>query len=159
MIFSETKTFIVDCSCDRFKPYRFIWLNRLGGMDTYTFRLADTKTVSIERKEFSRYLSAYSTAMQKWGYEIGDRGRTVYDVRSLDTYTVVSTWQTEAEHKWLEELFTSPEVYLIDDQETRIPIVITSNSIAINDKNRISGKLLSHTIEFVMANDKIIQRG
>ena len=156
---SETRTFIPHCECDRFRPYRFIWLNRLGGMDTYTFRLASTQTVTVERKEWTRYLSAWNRLTEQFGYSIGDRGRTVYSVKSIDTYTVVSTWQTEATHRWLEELFTSPEVYVIDNNEVRTPIIITTNSVSIKTKTGISGKLLSHTIEFVMANEKIIQRG
>jgi hypothetical protein len=162
MIYSETFTFKPQCGCIRYDQYRFAWLNRLGGIDTYTFRLKAKTNVNIERKEYSRYLSRWNEAIQNYGYDIGDRGKQVFDVQSFDIISVVSTWQTEEEHKWIEELFTSPAVYLIDyafSNSTYIPIVITSNSVEIRDKKGSGNRLLSHNIEFIYAYKKVIQRG
>jgi hypothetical protein len=158
-VYTEVFEFNISCGCDRFTPYRFAWLNRLGGVDTYSFRLQSRKSVSITRTEYNRFLSRY--AFGDWGYDPsrGDRGRNVYNVKSVDSFSVVSTWQSENEHSWLEELFTSPEVYIVDENGGYSPIIITSNSVSIRDKKGITEKLLSHTIEFQYAFDKIIQRG
>lgn len=160
---SEVRTFFVNCGCETYTPYRFAWLNRLGGFDTYTFRLKSTRTVNITRKEYDRYLSRLNSENNTWGYEIGDRGRSVYDVKSFDAFTVVSTWQTAEEHSWLEEIFTSPAVYLVrgysGGEMVYDPIIITKNSVEIRDKKGFGNRLLSHTIDFVKAYAKVSQRG
>lgn len=161
-IYSEKLTFKIDCSCEIFRPVRFTWLNRLGGFDSFTFRLKSTRTVDIQRKEFKKYLS-YLTPDLSWNYQIGDRGRTVYDIQSIDIHTVVSTFHDEETHRWLEELFTSPEVYRVTPDAfgnpQYDPIIITKNSVVIDTKRKPGNKLLSHDIEYVMAYKKVIQRG
>jgi hypothetical protein len=47
----------------------------------------------------------------------------------------------------------------VDENGGYSPIIITSNSVNIGNKKGIKQKLLSHTIEFQYAFDKIIQRG
>ena len=73
--------FEVACDCERYTPFRFAWVNRLGGVDSYTFRLKSKRTVDITRKEYTRYLSRYIEATDRYGYSVGDRGRQLYDVR------------------------------------------------------------------------------
>lgn len=160
--YSEVFRFNVNCDCERYTPYRFAWLNRLGGFDTYTFRLKSTRTITSDRQEFTKYLS-YLNTDDAFGYKLGDRGRKVFDNQVVEVFTVVSVWQSEAEHQWLEELFTSPSVYLIKTDTlgeiTYDPIVITKNSVEIKDKKGYGNRLLSHTIDFVKAYKKIVQRG
>lgn len=154
--------YVVSCDCERYTPFRFAWLNRLGGMDSYTFRLKSTHTVSSDKKEFTRYLSRYNVATDRYDYILGNRGRKVYDVQAFDIYTVVSTWQDETTHAWLAELFTSPEAYLIttdgDGAITYDPIIVTSKSVEVRDKKGYGNRLLSHTIEFQRAYPTVIQR-
>lgn len=159
--YSEIFRFNVKCDCERWTPYRFVWLNRLGGFDAYTFRLKSTETITSERKEYTKFLS-YLQPDNTFGYNKGDRGRTVYNTDSIVTYNVISTWHSEETHKWLEELFTSPEVYLINTKNSGItydPIVITKNSVEIKNKNGFGNRLLSHDIQFVKSYKKVIQRG
>lgn len=160
--YSEIFTFKLNCNCERWTPYRFSWLNRLGGLDSYTFRLNSTESISVERQEFEKYLS-YLKSDNSFGYSIGDRGKQNYDIKVITKYSVVSEWQNEETHKWLEELFTSPQVYLIstslDGDITWDPIIITSNSVEIRDKKGYGNRLLSHNIEFIKSYKKVIQRG
>lgn len=162
MIYSESFKFNIQCGCTRYTPFRFAWLNPLGGIDTYTFRLASTHVINSQKKEYQRYLSRWNESSQVYGYDIGDRGASVYDVQAFDVFTVVSTYQTEAEHQWLAELFSSQAVYLINysfGASTYTPVIITSNSVTVRDKRGIGNRLLSHTIEFILANKKVVQRG
>lgn len=162
MNYSEIRHFDVSCACERWTPYRFAWLNRLGGIDTYTFNLVSTETIGIERTSFTKYLSRWNAMNQTYSSDPQNRGTKVFDVQAIETFTVVSTWQTEEEHRWLAELFTSPAVYVIEQEPTAYsyrPIVITSNSVQIRNKRGIGPRLLSHTIEFIQANKIIIQRG
>lgn len=154
---SELKTFQINCACDRYTPYTIVWLNKRGGFDTYTFRLKSTRTITSEKKEWSRYLSSLQPN-ESFTYQIGDRGRKVYSSRAFESVVVVSTWQTELEHNWISELFESLEVYYLMGG-LYIPIIVTNKSVDVRDKSGFSNRLLGYTLEFVYANERVNQRG
>ena len=154
---SEQKTFTLNCGCDRYTPYTIVWLNKKGGFDAYTFRLKSTRTITNEKKEWSRYLSTLQPG-DVFSYKIGDRGRKVYASRSFETVTCVSTWQTAAENNWVAELFESVEVYYYTDGNY-IPVISNPKSVEIRDKSGFSNRMLSHTIDFTYANERVNQRG
>lgn len=160
---SETFRFDVSCPCDRYTPFRFFWLNRRGGYDGYTFRLRSTRTVRIGTKDYDRYLSRASADGTRYGYAGPDRGRTVYSVEAFDVRTVVSTWETEGVHSWLEEMFTSPDVYWAQRSSSQKstyywkPVVLTNTEVEVRNKEGFGNRLLSHVVEFVEALPKVIQ--
>jgi len=155
---SKIKYYNVLCDCNRFTPYRIVWLNKRGGYDSYTFRLKSTRTITTESKEWSRYLSSLQPD-DSFSYQVGDRGRSVYSSRAFEGVTVVSEWMSAEDHNWVAELFESPDVYYMQFGPVYIPIVITKKSVEIRDKKGWSNRLLSHTIEFVYANERVNQRG
>lgn len=95
-----------------YQRFRFRWLNSTGAFDSYTFEGRNSATKNVRNStEYSKLLG-YESSVGGYGYLNGDRGRkTIY--QSVETqYTVFSQFVTEAESYWLNELFTSPEVYL-----------------------------------------------
>ena len=95
-----------------YQRFRFRWLNSLGAFDSYTFEGRNLATKNVRNStEYSKLLGSESP-VGGYTYENGGRGRkTIY--QSVETqYTVFSQFITEAESYWLNELFTSPEVYL-----------------------------------------------
>jgi hypothetical protein len=155
---SESFKFNVSCDCEKFTPYRFVWRNRRGGFDTYTFRLRDKKVVNIQKKGYQQFLNSLQND-SRWTYKFGDRGKTEYWSSAYEEVNVFSTYLTEFEGRWLEEIYTSVEVYLLtyENGEYRYnPIVITSNSVEIRDKKGYSNRLISHNITFIYSYNKII---
>lgn len=146
---SEIKEITMDNRIYEFTPHRLWWLNRLGGFDSYDYSMKDIRKVDSSRTEFTKLLGAYTGG--DYTYNIGDRGRTVVRVDSQETNTYNSNWMTERESIWMEELFTSPEVYisdintyvcfnqvnlvvnLFDEIEIEIPIQSTNTPPAIGD--------------------------
>jgi hypothetical protein len=108
-VVTETKTFNIDRCKTIYEPYRFIWLNRLGGFDQFTFDLTSTRKAAITRKEYSRVLG--TTRSTGWAYDVGDRGRTNTYVDAKDKYTVNSDWMDEANVNWIEQLYESLTVF------------------------------------------------
>lgn len=113
---SELKSFTMDKRVTAFTQHRIWWLNRLGGFDSYDYSQKDYRKVNTTRTEFTRLLGEYRTGSpsNKWTYDIGDRGRTVISVDAQETDRYNSNWMTQNESLWMEELFTSPEVYMSD---------------------------------------------
>lgn len=155
---TETFVYDVSCDCERYRPMRLAWLNPLGGFDSYTFRLKTTRSINTTRREYQSFLSKIR-ADGTFGNSSTDRGRTVYGSTVLESFTAVSEWQSASEHAWLCELFRSPSVYLMREGQPTVPVVVTTNSVEVRDKKGWGNRLLSHTIEFVAANEIVVQRG
>jgi hypothetical protein len=159
---SEVRKFILDKECFRYTQKRFKWKNRMGGWDFFTFNLRSNKSVSIDRSTYRKALNHYKPAVgvvsPSYGYNVGDRGNNVYNVKATDSELVFSNWLSNDEAAWLEELFTSPEVYIFDDAGiTPLPIILTDTSLTIGEKENIG--LISYSINYTKAYNKNIQRG
>jgi len=154
---SEQITYLIDTECYRFTQKRLMWLNRLGGWDFFTFNLRSDKTIDINRNEYKRNLRSYDSSTDLYNYSMGDRGRTTYIVEASETETCFSNWIRDDEMSWMEELYTSPEVYLIEDTTNMLPINITDDSVTLGKAENYG--LVSYTITFKHSNDRVIQRG
>ena len=102
---SEQLRFDVDRTCNRYKRFRLWWLNKLGGFDSFTFTLNHKRSVNINRSTMSRPLPS--------SYTVGDRGDSVVTLNASETYTITSGYMSEEESLWIEDLWTSPEVYML----------------------------------------------
>lgn len=103
---------VVMNSKKHYQKFRFRWLNSLGAFDSYTFEGRNSATKNVRNSTEYSSLFGNENALGGYAYAYGDRGRkTIY--QSVETqYTVFSQFITEAESYWLNELFTSSEVYL-----------------------------------------------
>lgn len=147
---SDKQTFINDDECTKYEPIRFQFLNRLGSFDYFTSLLVSRKTVNITRNTYQKTLA--------YNYTQGDRGKTVISVDAQETYLATSSWVNNETSAWLEELWTSPEVYILDNVTGAItPIVIDTNSIEI--KKTVNDKMISYDFAYSKAVPLNIQRG
>lgn len=143
----------------RHRPMRLRWLNRLGGVDSYTFRLASQETLEVERSLWSRHLSRYSSqGSGSYGYVAGrDRGGSVLSTRSTASFQCVSSWHSQAVEDWLTDLFVSTDVRLLVDGEW-LPVVVTDGSTQVRTKRGVGNRLLSKTITVRVAVARTSQR-
>jgi hypothetical protein len=102
---SEFRKFKIDTTCSNYENQRIVFLNRLGGWDYFNFTLDSKKSITISRTEYEKILD--------WNYTIGDRGKTILAQKAETKMSINSNWITEKDSIWLEELLTSPEVYLM----------------------------------------------
>jgi hypothetical protein len=158
-ILSEVITYKIDYECSRYTPRRFKFLNKKGGWDFFTFTLRSDKQVNIERANYRSSQSSFNSTNNRYDYTMGDRGNTTFNVRASDTESVNSNWLSNDEASWLEELFTSPVVFLLENTPTdvnEVPINITDTSLLIGKKENRG--LINYTITYDYSYDKIIQR-
>jgi hypothetical protein len=102
---SEFRKYKIDNTCSNYEKQRLVFLNRLGGYDYFNFTLDSKRTLAITRTEYEKMLN--------WNYNVGDRGKTLLAQKAEVKMTMNSNWITETESLWLEELLTSPEVFLL----------------------------------------------
>jgi hypothetical protein len=129
-------------------PIHVLFLNANGMWDTYTFGGKTSKTLDITRPSYRQEMS-----LNKQFYNIGayQRGTKIYE-QELDRKWECETWyMTENDVTIMEEMFMSPEVYIIDGTvikdlqcesclgEVRlyqylIPVVIKDNTFKVWNK-------------------------
>ena len=115
-ILSKKKQFKIDNRCTKYKQYRLWFKNWLGGFDSFNFNLKSQRVVNISRTTYDKLLPT--------DYSIGDRGTTVLNTNAQSTYTFVSNYMTENEALWMEQLFTSKEIYAIDNTPIKMNVEI-----------------------------------
>lgn len=94
-----------------YQKFRFAWLNTLGGFDRFSFegRNSQTKEV-INTTEFKTLYGDGSST--NYSYVRDEFSREIIYQNSQNNYVVNSQFITEQEAYWLNELYTSPVVYL-----------------------------------------------
>lgn len=162
-VLSETIKYKIVDECTPYEKTRVAFLNRLGGFEYFTFTRDNKKTVNIKRNEYSKVLP--------WDWQYGkpekrsDRGSTIFAIEADESFTLNSNWITEAEAQWLEEMMTSPEIYILEfingyvyndiRGAVRTPIVITNTSYEV--KTALRDRLFNITINYKLANPINIQ--
>ena len=103
--------------CQRFNSQPVHFVNKYGGIDSYTFTLKNRKRANVQRDTF--------------GYNTDVYGTLTYDkvwAGSFDyVYALNSDWLTDAESEWLIELVRSGQVWLEIDGNL-VEAVVNANS-------------------------------
>lgn len=137
---------------DKYTRYRLHFLNKLGGYDSFTFSMPHTKKIDIERKTFKKN---FGTSSSYYGYNSYDRGLIDFSTKIKDKLTLMSNWIHETEAVWLEELFTSPDVY-IETNDKLYGVNITSSNY--ETKYALKDKLVNITIDVEYSYNRYRQR-
>lgn len=88
--------------CERFNSQPVHFINKYGGIDSYTFTLKNRKRANVSRQTFGYNSDVYSTL----NYD------KVYSGEFDYVYALNSDWLTDAESEWLIEMIRSSQVWL-----------------------------------------------
>lgn len=147
-IITETIWFNIDCDCTWETPYRLCFLNKLGGYDFFNFNWNSKKTSTYEK-------SYYKSKNWDWTnanlitYNSNNRGKVQYSTIGTDKLQLTSGWITEDESTWLEELVSSPDVYIVNNttgQLTAVTVTDTSYDYKTLEYDQLFN--LTLTLEF-----------
>ncbi len=125
-------------------PQRIIWLNRLGGYDWFTFAGRKKEDIKVKKLTFKKNLGV--------GFALQDAGRTTLSVVPTKVEESWSEFLDSPYLSWLEELYTSPNVFIEIDGNF-IPIQVLTNSATVQD----SGRLQQAKLTWARANDILVQ--
>lgn len=151
---TQYKTFYPQ-PCSKYDNVRIMWLNRLGGWDFYNFDKVSRETINSTKNTIKKNLP-----IELWyGTTINSRETTVIDSTNTKTGKLTSNWVTDEESAWLEELWTSPEVFIINTDNPLYyltPIVITTTQQEI--KKRVNDQIFNYEFEYIEASEVNVQR-
>lgn len=137
----------INNNCSLYPSVRLVFLNRMGGFDYWTFNKDNKKTVNIQRNEYKKVLEPF--------YTIGDRGYTTIYQDVQYSFSLNSDWITEYDYAYLEELVTSPNIYIVNSDATLTPINIIDTSYTV--KTQLRDKLFNLNINYKLSNNINIQ--
>ena len=151
---SELFTFKINDECSKYTAYSFYFMNAFGRFDTFTCVLADRKEVSIKREKFKRMVGGFTGGI--YTYAKSDRQEITFNTTLKDKITVNSEWIDEDHGEWLEELITSPVVYVDDATHGLLGINILQDTYQV--KRRTVDKLINISFAFEYTYDRIRQQ-
>ena len=93
-------------------PISFLFMNRQGIWDTYTFTKKDTKKYNANRKTYNQQKSLNTSWWNRQSY---DSSETVFYGDSEEIVTVDSQFMNQNDADVVEDLLLSPYVYMIMD--------------------------------------------
>lgn len=150
---TETRTYYPDTNCDRFTHYKFHFLNKLGGYDSFTFTKKNSFNSSIERSNYKKNLGELGASSVT--YSKSQRAITQFDTKIEDVITCKSDYLTSGDVAWLEELVTSPDV-ILEENGVAIPVNILNTSFERH--NGQDKKLFNLSIDFKYSYKRFRQR-
>jgi hypothetical protein len=145
--------------CKRFQNYRIKWLNEFGAWEYFTFNRVSTAKSSIERDRYK--ITRGRISDNQYREPDNDRGYKNLNIKETNTISLSSDWILEDAGMWLQSLFTSPEVYLLNPEnfqknptsneyDIQYPVYVENNEIVYKN-NSVEGKLVNITIDLTLA--------
>lgn len=135
--------------CTKYEKIRIAFLDPLGSYDYWTFEQKSRQAISVKSDTWTK----------KWGsdYVIGDRGDTSLYVNGDKELEVTSGWLKQHESDFLQKIFTSPSIYLIKTDGTKIPLILNTREAEL--KKTQNENLINYTIVFGFAHKIYGQNG
>ncbi len=140
---SEVFRFIIEPNCSRSDNvhYQLMWLNRYGHYDYYTFIAARYEGYNIERQTYNSWSTDWGSANpSKVQYA---RGLTDSQVAMQQNVIVNTGFINQPDFMFLEELYTSNEVYEVQPDGGLYPINITNTEFV----KKIKGNRTIYNLE------------
>jgi len=154
--------------CKGFEKFRLCWLNRLGVWDYFNFTKKNVRKVNSKRETYQQIKGTWNERKyKKHGYQ---GGKKTFVANAKEMITLQTDFITEEAAQWLEELFTSPDVFMLNERSTDTsagtvknlvnkyvqPCIVTTSSYT--RKTTANDKLKQYTIEIEMSHNKRIQK-
>ena len=146
---SETFQFNIEDECDIYNNKQLVWKNRYGAYDYYKFTKRKGEGLNIERQTYEQIPVSWGSSNPNQSRI--SRGLTDYNVSITESHIINTGFVNQATMVWLESVYTSPEVYLIENDGTLFPINITSTEYI--RKNRGNRELINLELTYTYSNN------
>ena len=140
-------------------PTYFVFLNRNGGWDTFTFGAKTVKSYDIDRKTYTKAPYRNSSLYSKQSF---DKAKVVYENNIDVSLTCETEYLKQQDSVIVEDLIRSSEVYILEDIRVEdssttvypklIPVTVKTNKV--EEYQQRYEKLFQHTIEVEFNNIK-----
>ena len=138
------KTWEVVTDCREWVVY---YVNAYGGWDSLLIEGNTIETDSLKR---------HTREMEYDNRDIKNRGRQNYVNEITKSFTLHTSWMSDAESLRMHNLLNSTEVYLFNiNTGDMFPVVLTNTTTEYKTYKNNGGKLVNYTIEATLAQERI----
>lgn len=147
---SGTKTLTLHKICEpKYSPYKVVFYNKFGAMQDLTFFKRSQTTLNVSSDTFKRNIVDFSSTPT---YNTSKHQIKSFNVNAKETIQLNSGFLPENFNELIEQLLLSEEVW-INDGSTVLPVRPATSSLTY--KKNVNDKLISYTLDFEYAFDKI----
>lgn len=147
--------FTVQQDCTPFVPVQMSFLNPWGVRDYWTFTKRNTYAINTQKDTYYRDLGTWSDST--WSANSWDRGTQTFNQIGLVGMTLSTDWMSQPRSKFMEQLFTSPEVKVYYEGQW-LAATITTTTYQQKTWAREAG-LIRYEIAIEFSVPKMRQRG
>tara|TARA_R100001463_G_scaffold2133_1_gene9101 strand:+ start:1212 stop:2657 length:1446 start_codon:yes stop_codon:yes gene_type:complete len=151
--------------CKGFETIRLTWLNKFGVWDYYNFTKKSVRSFNTKRKSYTQITGSWNGNRHMLDGHTG--GKKHYNTSVSEKIKLNTDYITEAEAVWLEELFISNEVYILEKSKTDStvegyirkyikPALITNSTHT--RKTKANDRLIQYTFEVETTKTKKTQK-
>jgi len=144
---------ITEEDCKGLETIRLAYLNRLGAWDYYNFDKKSTRTTEINRANFKQNYGTYND--DDYFQASYQGGNTSYRVNAKEMIEANTDYITQAEAATLEELFTSPVVYMQETNGSFVRVAVEEKSYT--KQTTANDMLIQYIIQVSKSNETRIQ--
>lgn len=148
---SEVYNVEFDYTCTKWDEYQLVFLDRLGSLGSFSFYYLNQETQDITR--ISNNYTIGDLDSGTWKFNVNERGFINTNVEVTDRIRLNTGWLSNEESQYIQELFSSPVVWLNLTNELW-PVNIIDTSSFKNDKR--STKNIRYEITVEVANINVI---
>jgi hypothetical protein len=147
---SELFTFNIVCDeSQQFGQLELMFRTRFGTYDYYRFWRGKSEALGIERQTYQQY-------NQTWGQDnilktTYSRGTTNWYTKMTETHIINSGFIPQSDMVYLQELYTSDDVYEVKPDGTLFPINVINEEFII--KNKGNKSLVNLELTYVYSNN------
>lgn len=155
--YSEVRNFLNDCSCTgRYDNKAMLFLDRMGSLVPYNWTVNHTEKVLIKPTGFKKNIGNYVPGSNNGhSYNIQDSSYTQFSTEIMEEWELNSDWLTEEQSLFLEQLKTSPVVYI--DNGGYVPVRV--KDITYDRTFKRNKKMIAHKMNIIFNNENNIQQG
>lgn len=119
-IFTQTYSVTID-DCERYPSQVVYFRNKLGGVDSYNFKMKNRRRIEADRTTYNRNSDIFGTTSFD----------QIWQTQYTETLDINSDWLTDSEFVWLQEMFLTSECWVLQNGSlVEAVIVPTTYNIA-----------------------------
>ena len=147
------RDFDTDTNCKDQDIIRLGWMNELGAWDYYDFRGGQVETVDVERTNYSTILGAGDLDRDIFTFDTWGAGKRTLVTSSTLKSTLQTQFIQQAEGQFLETLFSSSVVMVIEKGNTTVSQSVVISNKSFQRKTSAKNKLqIQYTFEIEYSN-------
>ncbi len=150
----------VGCLCTKHDVNRVYYRNRRGGVSSFPFEQMSTD--SIENKTNEVRLNRNKIVSGVFTYNPYDHENRIVSTQEIYKKSLMTNWITETDNRYLEELYSSPQVWVVNENETYGDaysyIPVTSKSAPFLLQKHSNNKLFNYKIDVELSTQETRQR-